>query len=149
MLDNDYMLSDYAVASGIDILDITRIEKLYYKYREHLLVRILTSKEQYDLRNCVLNERQLINKLAKRYSAKEAMVKACGCGIGKLSFLDIEIANNQHGAPYIILSQKALNYLHFYNKWHINNISLSLSDEKKYAIAQVVILYRAIKQHES
>ena len=80
-----------------------------------------------------------INFFAKRYAAKEACAKALGTGLAKGVFWkDIEVFNDQNGKPFIKLHNNALNLL---NK-NFNfpcKIELSLSDEKNYSIANVII----------
>ena len=80
-----------------------------------------------------------INFFAKRYAAKEACAKALGTGLAKGVFWkDIEVFNDTNGKPFIKLHNKALSLL---NK-NFNfpcKIELSLSDEKNYSIANVII----------
>ena len=80
-----------------------------------------------------------IGSYAKRYAAKEACAKALGTGLAKGVFWkDISVENNELGKPSIILTNNALKRL---NKLSINkcSIMISLSDEKDYAIANVII----------
>ena len=79
---------------------------------------------------------------AKRFAAKEALSKALGTGIRKgFSFKDIEIINDNYGKPTILLKGGVAKYL----KKKINNkkynIYLSLSDDKPWAQATVIISY--------
>src|SRR3990167_5593167 len=54
-----------------------------------------------------------IPRIAARFSAKEAIAKALGTGFGQeLSFLDIEIKNNQTGKPFVELSPRANLFFH-------------------------------------
>ena len=59
---------------------------------------MLTAKEWNGL--TVLKDVGKIEYLAGRWSAKEAFSKAMGTGIGKLGFQDLEVLNNERGAPY-------------------------------------------------
>ena len=119
---------------GTDIVDITRIKKLFNKNKK--MKKRLFSKEE--IKNCEL----LTNKIAcysKRFAAKEAFVKALGTGISKgISFNEISINNNKKGAPFIKLIGKTKTIVKNLIKKK-NKIYLSLSDEKKYALAMVVI----------
>ncbi len=111
---------------GTDIIQISRIERLLEKFGN-------TFKEKF------LNDEEI--KLLKRpesiagfWSAKEAISKALGCGIGEeLSFHDIVITKNHKGAPSFTLTKKA-------QKRHkIKESSLSISHDGGFAIAIVVI----------
>ena len=77
---------------------------------------------------------------AKRYAAKEAFSKALGTGIRKgVSFKNIEISNNSYGKPYILLKGELETLLKRKIKNKKYNIYLSLSDDKPWAQATVII----------
>ena len=123
------------VGLGTDIIDNRRIENAITKFG-------LRFKKKCFLNNEIKkSEKRLkqINFFAKRYAAKEACAKALGTGLAKGVFWkDIEVFNNANGKPFIKLHNKALNLL---NK-NFNfpcKIELSLSDEKNYSIANVII----------
>ena len=82
---------------GIDIEELASIQNAVKK-REGFAQRVLTDKEL--KRFASLKGRRQIEYLAGRWSAKEAFSKAMGTGIGKLGFQDLEILNNERGAPY-------------------------------------------------
>jgi|TARA_B110000211_G_C13865886_1_gene458645 holo-[acyl-carrier protein] synthase len=119
---------------GTDIIDISRIKKLFNKNKK-FKNRIFSKKE---IKYC----ESKINKIAyysKRFAAKEAFVKALGTGISKgISFNEISINNNKNGAPFIEFIGKTKIIVKNLTK-NKNKIYLSLSDEKKYALAMVVI----------
>ena len=82
----------------------------------------------------------MVNSFAKRYAAKEACSKALGTGLSRGVFWkDIEIQNNKFGKPKIKLHNNALKFLKKMTKSDNCSIEVSLSDEKKYAIANVII----------
>ena len=122
------------LGNGVDIIENYRIEKLIQK--ESFLNRIYTKKE-------ILNSKRTKNKtnyFAKRYAAKEALVKALGVGFrNNINFNDIEVINNIRGKPFIKLSKKIRNFLKYKSNLKKYKIHLSLSDEKKYSIAYVII----------
>ena len=120
---------------GIDIIDIRRIKRVIEKYGERFKKRCFHQDE--------INKSELrknsVESYAKRYAAKEACAKALGTGLARGVFWkDIEVRNNKFGKPYIILHNKAKNYLITpgNKKYKIN---LSLSDERYFAIANVTI----------
>ena len=51
----------------------------------------------------------------------------------------IEISNNNYGKPYVFVNKKLINKIKFLFKLKKFNILLSISDEKKYSIATVII----------
>ena len=124
----------YIVGNGVDIIKNSRINNsLKIK---GFLNRIFTEKE-------IQQGKELKNKInfyAKRFAAKEAFVKAIGTGFrSDINFIDIEIKNYKSGKPYISLSKKLNNYLQKKFKIQKYKVFLSLSDEKDYSIAFVVI----------
>ena len=119
---------------GCDIVNIIRISYVYEKYGDKFLHKILTS---YEASICCLikDERERYSYLAKRFAAKEAYAKAMGTGISEgLAFTDIEIRNDNHGRPYIVLVENSASL-----QRESIDIHLSLSDDYPTAIAYVVI----------
>ena len=90
-------LKKMIVGHGIDIQELTSIQNAVEK-REGFAQRVLTDKELE--RFASIKGRRQIEYLAGRWSAKEAFSKAMGTGIGKLGFQDLEVLNNERGAPY-------------------------------------------------
>ena len=121
---------------GTDIVEISRIKNLFIKNKK-FKYRIFSAKE---IKHC----ESKVNKIAsysKRFAAKEAFVKALGVGISRgISFKEISITNNKNGAPFIQLLGKTKIIFTKLTK-NKNKIYLTLSDEKKYALATVVISY--------
>ena len=91
------LLTKMIVGHGIDIEELASIQNAVEK-REGFARRVLTDKEME--RFASLKGRRQIEYLAGRWSAKEAFSKALGTGIGKLGFQDLEVLNNERGAPY-------------------------------------------------
>ena len=122
------------IGNGVDIIKNSRI-KNSLKIKG-FLKRIFTEKE-------IRQGKKLKNKInfyAKRFAAKEAFVKAIGTGFrSDINFIDIEIKNYRNGKPYISLSKKLNNFLQKKFKIQKYKVFLSLSDEKDYSIAFVVI----------
>ena len=124
----------HIIGNGVDIIKNSRINNsLKIK---GFLNRIFTEKE-------IQQGKKLKNKInfyAKRFAAKEAFVKAIGTGFrSEINFIDIEIKNYKNGKPYISLSKKLKNFLQKKFKLQKYKVFLSLSDEKDYSIAFVVI----------
>ena len=122
--------------NGIDIIDIRRIKNVMQKYGDRFknkcfhINEIKWSDKKY----------KSIESYAKRYAAKEACAKALGTGLARGVFWkDIEVKNNQFGKPFIKLHGKAKQIFKNMNKTSNTQVEVSLSDEKKYAIANVTI----------
>ena len=91
------LLMKMIVGHGIDIEELASIQNAVEK-REGFAQRVLTDKEME--RFASLKGRRQVEYLAGRWSAKEAFSKAMGTGIGKLGFQDLEVLNDEKGAPY-------------------------------------------------
>tara|TARA_B100001093_G_C26175047_1_gene737421 strand:- start:86 stop:466 length:381 start_codon:yes stop_codon:yes gene_type:complete len=91
--------------------------------------------------NTVEKKFNKISSYAKKFAAKEAFSKALGTGIsGGISFKDICINNDSKGKPYIELFGKTKTIVQRIIKRRYTTF-LTISDEKKYALAMVVITY--------
>ena len=119
---------------GADIVRISRISK---SIKKKSFVNRLFNKDEILKCNKTKN---LANCFAKRFAAKEAFSKALGTGVAKgINFNEIAVLNEKNGKPYIKLINKTKKIV--INKLKNKNykISLSLSDEDKYAVAFVTI----------
>ena len=124
----------HIIGNGVDIIKNSRINNsLKIK---GFLNRIFTEKE-------IQQGKKLKNKInfyAKRFAAKEAFVKAIGTGFrSDINFIDIEIKIFKNGKPFILISKILKNFLQKKFKIQKYKVFLSLSDEKDYSIAFVVI----------
>jgi holo-[acyl-carrier protein] synthase len=87
---------------GVDITEIDRVAKAAAKHSQ-FVQRILTPGEQEQYAH--FSGHRAAEYLAGRWSLKESFAKAMGTGIGtKLTFHDIEIIDNQYGAPIVTKS---------------------------------------------
>ena len=119
---------------GTDIVSTERINKSLQN--KNFLKRIFNKKE---ILKCKKITRS-VNCFAKRYAAKEAFSKALGTGIAKgINFNEIIILNKKSGKPYINLIGQTKKTLSKKFKGKKSKVSLSISDEKKYAVAFVTI----------
>ena len=119
---------------GTDIIKNSRIRNSIKK--EKFVNRVFVKKEVLESKN----KRDKLLFFSKRFAAKEALVKALGTGFRhNISFQDMSILNNKKGKPYFLISNNLRKIIK--NKLKINKfkIFLSMSDEKKYSIAYVVI----------
>ena len=116
------------IGIGTDIVKIKRIKNLIDYNAKSFITRCFTKKEQENEKG----ERK--NYYAKRWAAKEAIVKALGTGFKEIKFTDIEITNDNNGKP-IAHCNKLSKIVQNDNV----SIHISISDEKEYAIAFAVI----------
>jgi holo-[acyl-carrier protein] synthase len=125
------------IGIGTDLVEILRIETLLNQKGERFLNRIFTPSEQ----ERALKSAHPASSLAKRFAAKEAVVKALGTGFRDgISLHDIEVANEPHGKPMLILTGKARETLDALTpSHHISSLHLSLSDTASHALAFVLI----------
>ena len=119
---------------GVDIVENLRIKKSLKNIS--FLNRIFTSSE-------ILLGKKIKDKTsyyAKRFAAKEAFSKSIGTGFRNgLNFKDISITNNKLGKPSFIITNKIKKIIKKQFKVSTFNFFLSISDEKKYSIAYVVL----------
>jgi holo-[acyl-carrier protein] synthase len=121
------------VGIGVDIVEIARVDKLQDKFGERFARRILTADELIEYRR----RNSSCSYLALRFAAKEAVAKACGIGIsGELGFQGMQIDNDALGKPVLRFLDAASSLV---ERLQIRNALISLSDEKHYAVAMVVL----------
>jgi len=113
---------------GIDISKISRFEK--FLDNEKFYNRVFT-KNEIELINKRRGNRKL-ETIAGRFSAKEAVSKALGTGIGKIGFKDIEILNKENGKPEVFLCNKAKDIC---SKIIDNNLEVSISHDGEYVVS--------------
>ncbi len=119
---------------GTDVVNINRIKK---SLKNRNFIARLFNKVEVKKCNNQLNK---ANCFAKRFAAKEAFSKALGTGISRgINFDEIIVYNIKSGKPRIKLfgnTKKVVNKILNKKKF---NIFLSLSDDKPFAVATVVI----------
>tara|TARA_B100000949_G_C14187697_1_gene410356 strand:- start:379 stop:774 length:396 start_codon:yes stop_codon:yes gene_type:complete len=123
---------------GTDIVNIKRMEHSLKKHGFSFKNRIFSKKE---ISYCE-KKKNSSSFYAKRFAAKEAFTKALGTGIRKgVNLKNIEITNNVYGKPLIRLKGNLSRYLKKRIKSSKYDIHLSLSDDKPWAQATVIISY--------
>lgn len=116
--------------SGVDVIEVSRLQSAIDRYGERFLKRIFTSIELEQVGHQPAS-------LAGRFAAKEAVAKAFGQGIGQISWLDIEILRGEKKEPVLVLHGYAKQLA---EQMDIHGWSVSLSHTQHLAIAQVVAL---------
>lgn len=126
------------VSSGIDIVQVSRIKANIEAHGKSFLDKVFTFNEQ---KYC-LDKKNKEARFAGRFAAKEAFIKAVGGSKGRFRLNEIEVLNEDSGKPFLNLSEKFLHQLRI----HSDQLSLSLSHEKDYAVASVVIFREKIDE---
>ena len=122
---------------GIDIIKISRMEKLLEKFGTKALRRFLCDEE-------IDNLAPSAQSAAGYWALKEAASKALGCGIGgEFGFFDIKIAKSDKGAPKISLSQRAI------ERFEITSAEASITHDGGFAVAVVHFETKREKSVES
>jgi holo-[acyl-carrier protein] synthase len=114
--------------TGVDLIEIARVEAVLRRHGERFLNRVFTGQEQIDAQGRAAS-------LAAGFAAKEAAAKALGCGIGPVGWLEIEITHDPQRRPELVLHGAAQRRA---QELHLREWSVSLSHSKDYAIALVV-----------
>lgn len=125
---------------GTDLLDRSRIERMPSRRIHSLAKRILSDKEMSEW-TLLESEQQKITRVAKQFSAKEALSKALGTGFSQgIQFTDIEVLRDELGAPVVYLhGHAALRARHL----GASGAWVSLSDDGVWIQAFAVVGERA------
>ena len=118
------------LATGVDLLEISRLRDAITTHGERFLQRIFTERE-------LEANAQKVESLAGRFAAKEAVAKALGCGIGDVAWKEIEILRAKSGAPQLVLHGAAEKMA---REKGLKEWSVSLSHSQSHAIAMAVAI---------
>lgn len=122
------------ISCGIDIIEIDRIKDSIEDIGEKFIKKVFTDKE---IEYCESKRMQKYQHYAGRFAAKEAAFKAVSARLNdkySVCWQDFEVVNDEQGKPQINLKN--------INTENIENIDISISHCKLYAIANVVIIYK-------
>ena len=122
------------IRTGTDIIEISRVKESIESTNKKFCERVYTEKER---EYCESKKMQKYQHYAARFAVKEAVFKAISKTLNRkydITWKDIEVLNDETGRPYIKLSEQ------FANK--IEDIDISISHCKEYAVANVVIIER-------
>ena len=121
------------LGTGIDIIEVARVQSSHEKFGERFLNRILRPEEIF----YCLSHRNPAPHIAARFAAKEAISKAFGTGIGsELSWHDMEIGRRPSGEPHVILHDGGQKLLLARGAGRIH---LSLTHTAQYAAAVAIL----------
>lgn len=116
------------LVTGVDIIEIDRVERVFRQYGDRFLKRIYRDGE-------IRYARGRAPQLASRFAAKEAVMKLLGTGVRGVRWRDIEVVRRPGMAPRVVLHGTALARA---ERIGLTDIALSLSHSKRYAVASVV-----------
>jgi len=119
--------------TGIDLIKIKRIEQVIKRWGDRFIDRVFTPDEK----DFCLKRVSPYSAFALRFAAKEAFSKALGTGMKKgVAWRDIEIFHFNSGKPGLKLHGRSLALCKDEN---ITSFHVSLSDEKEYGVAMVIL----------
>lgn len=118
---------------GLDMVEVGRVRSAIER-RQTFLGRVFTPAEQ---AYCLAGERHRHRRLAARFAAKEAVLKALGIGLREVKWTDAEVLNDTLGKPQVRLyGQLAV----LARQKGVTRVLISLSHSLEYAIAQAVAI---------
>ena len=121
------------VGSGIDLVEIERIQHSIDRFGERFLDRVYTASEK----SYCMRKRNFAESFAARFAAKEAGAKALGTGIQHgVNWLEIEVVREPSGRPVLAFHGRAAE---FANRLGVRNTALSITHTGTLAMASVVL----------
>lgn len=120
------------IKTGIDIIEIERVKQSIEETEGKFCERVYTEKE---IEYCESKNAQKYQHYAARFAGKEAVLKAISQTLDSkfdIQWKEIEILNAEDGRPYVNILKKDVN---------IEDIDISISHCKTYAVASVVVFY--------
>ena len=116
------------IGIGVDLVSVDRITRIYKNFPDRFVERILTDNEKAQFKA----KGSSMQTLAARFAAKEAVLKAIGCGIGPAAMREVEIITPSGKQPYVRLHGSASLIADNNN---IGNIFITMSHEQNLACA--------------
>lgn len=125
------------IGVGLDVVELERVERILKQPSAGRFARkVLTDSEWERWRE--LSGRRSVEFIAGRFAAKEAVVKALGCGIGEAAgFQDIEILPDAAGRPCCALSGSAWQRLGLAADSH--RIHVAITHDRNLAASTAVV----------
>jgi holo-[acyl-carrier protein] synthase len=121
------------VGVGSDLAEVERIKNSVERFGDRFLKRIYTAHE----RSYAMQKANWAERLAARFAAKEAGMKAIGTGLSRgVSWQHLEVANEPSGRPTLRLYGAALAIA---TDMGVKRISISLTHTKDMAFAIVIL----------
>lgn len=122
------------INTGIDIIEIERVKSSIENTNGKFCDRVYTENE---IKYCESKKTQKYQHYAARFAAKEAVFKAISSKLNskyEIEWKDIEITNDKEGKPNVKIFNSVMD--------EVEDIEVSISHCKEYAVANVVIIYK-------
>jgi len=121
------------LTTGVDLVELARVERVLKRYGDRFLARVFTPAE-------ILYCRGRTAELAARFAAKEAVSKALGVGVRMIArdgihWQDVEVVGDPRGKPLVRLYGRAAERA---GELGLTEWAISLSHTREHAIAFVV-----------
>jgi holo-[acyl-carrier protein] synthase len=121
------------VGTGVDISEVARVQRAMERFGNRFLTRVFTPDE---VRYCMAKA-NAAERLAARFAAKEAGMKAIGTGLHfGVTWQDVEVVRLPGGRPTLRFTGKAAEFAARLGYKHAH---LSLTHTKEHAMAFVVL----------
>ncbi len=122
------------VGSGIDIIEVERVQALKDKWQGRFLNKLFTEKEL----AYANGKRSAAEHLAVRIAVKEALIKALSTNGKKYlgDWRDIEVSNDKNGRPYVNFYG---NFRDIKQRRRFSQVIISASHTHKYAVASAIL----------
>ena len=125
---------------GVDVLQLSRIERCYRRFGEHFVRRLLLPAERAQLERTNRPERFL----AMRFAGKEAVVKALGTGFAHGVWIrDVGVVQDKWGKPEVVYSARGERLR---RKLGIGAGHVTLTDEAGLIVAVAVLMARGARR---
>jgi len=121
------------IGIGLDIVEVERIRQVIGR-QPTFVERVFTPQE---IAYCWPAEEHRFRRLAARFAAKEAALKALGIGLRRVKWTDVEVQRDALGAPSLRLTGRAAEVA---AQRGVRRLLISLSHAREYAAAQVLAL---------
>lgn len=121
--------------TGVDIVEIKRIEKILERRRQSFYRKVFTYSET----KYIKEKRHSAKTVAGLFATKESVSKLLGKGIGNLNWKDIEVLHDENGRPFININSKIEKYL---KELDLNSIEISISHERENAISFAIGFFK-------
>ena len=121
------------LGTGVDITEVARVREAIERFGDRFLRRVFTPAE---VEYCA-TKRNNVERLAARFAAKEAALKALGTGLRHgISWQNVEVRRQPGSRPTLAFSGVAAE---FADRLGVKHIALSLSHTAEQAIAMVIL----------